>query len=403
MTKISHTLKITTLAIVLSFGLSFVYAWTAPTQSPPGGNTSAPINVGSADQTKVGDICTSKGGVTKCLSASQMQAPVITFTITPSIGFVQSGKVATIAWSATSVNPGTPCTATVGSTGWSGINKEATGSFTTGALSGVGGPIPYIYSLSCTGPGGSTLQSVTIQVLAPFSVTYSGNSGAWVSMPYGVTTIKIRAQGGGGGNGGNGCGTCGGGGGSASYAYYGAKIPLVVTGGGGGGAPLAGGGYAGYTGGGLHGGPGGIWMFGGSTAGNSVSGGNGSGWAGGGSGGDNATRSNGGTLSDGGNGGGGLSNNSYGGGAVGYYSAGGGGGLGGGGGGGVNVNHGGAGGGGSGYLSPVVSVADASGFVSLELSSIGGFPVSVYIFGGAGGSAGTGSSSGSGGSVTLTW
>ncbi len=46
--------KIIALALVLSFGLSYVYAWTAPTQSPPGGNTAAPINTSGISQIKKG-------------------------------------------------------------------------------------------------------------------------------------------------------------------------------------------------------------------------------------------------------------------------------------------------------------------------------------------------------------
>ncbi len=47
-----QTVKIVTLATVLSFGLSYVYAWTAPNATPPNGNTSAPVNVGTTDQIK---------------------------------------------------------------------------------------------------------------------------------------------------------------------------------------------------------------------------------------------------------------------------------------------------------------------------------------------------------------
>lgn len=67
---ILQTLKVIALALVLSFGLSYVYAWTAPTVTPPNGNVSAPINVGSTAQTKAGDICTTSGGTTKCLSSA---------------------------------------------------------------------------------------------------------------------------------------------------------------------------------------------------------------------------------------------------------------------------------------------------------------------------------------------
>lgn len=52
--NIIQSLKIVTLALVISVGISYVSAWTAPTVTPPNGNASAPVNVGSIAQTKVG-------------------------------------------------------------------------------------------------------------------------------------------------------------------------------------------------------------------------------------------------------------------------------------------------------------------------------------------------------------
>jgi hypothetical protein len=54
--NIAQTLKIIALAVALSFGLSYVYAWTAPTSLPPGGNTSAPINTATSTQIKSGAL-----------------------------------------------------------------------------------------------------------------------------------------------------------------------------------------------------------------------------------------------------------------------------------------------------------------------------------------------------------
>jgi hypothetical protein len=53
-TYISH-LASAVIALVL-FSAFAAFAWTGPTQAPPNGNASAPINVGSADQIKVGGI-----------------------------------------------------------------------------------------------------------------------------------------------------------------------------------------------------------------------------------------------------------------------------------------------------------------------------------------------------------
>lgn len=56
--KIFSLLKVVTLAIVLSFGLSYVYAWTAPTATPPTGNVLAPLNTSGTAQIKTGALTT---------------------------------------------------------------------------------------------------------------------------------------------------------------------------------------------------------------------------------------------------------------------------------------------------------------------------------------------------------
>lgn len=55
-TNILNALKVSTLAIVLSFGLSYALAWTAPSTTPPTGNISAPINTSDTAQVKNGDF-----------------------------------------------------------------------------------------------------------------------------------------------------------------------------------------------------------------------------------------------------------------------------------------------------------------------------------------------------------
>lgn len=55
-TNILNALKVSTLAIVLSFGLSYALAWTAPSTTPPTGNVSAPINTSATAQVKDGDF-----------------------------------------------------------------------------------------------------------------------------------------------------------------------------------------------------------------------------------------------------------------------------------------------------------------------------------------------------------
>jgi len=47
------------MALAISY---FVFAWTEPTQAPPGGNVPAPLNVGSAGQSKAGGLILNTGG-----------------------------------------------------------------------------------------------------------------------------------------------------------------------------------------------------------------------------------------------------------------------------------------------------------------------------------------------------
>src|SRR3989344_1731258 len=59
------------LVLTFSLGIGYLFAWTGPTQSPPDGNVTAPINVGNSKQVKGGDICTKTPngtGPERCLS-----------------------------------------------------------------------------------------------------------------------------------------------------------------------------------------------------------------------------------------------------------------------------------------------------------------------------------------------
>ena len=56
MKNIFQSVKIIVLAVVLSLGLSYALAWTAPTATPPTGNVSAPINTSDTEQTKNGPL-----------------------------------------------------------------------------------------------------------------------------------------------------------------------------------------------------------------------------------------------------------------------------------------------------------------------------------------------------------
>ena len=65
MSTFLQSLKILILAIILSIGVSYVYAWTGPTATAPDGNVSAPINVSATSQVKSGGL-----GVTNLIADS---------------------------------------------------------------------------------------------------------------------------------------------------------------------------------------------------------------------------------------------------------------------------------------------------------------------------------------------
>lgn len=56
MKNITQSIKIITIALVLSVSIAYVSAWTAPTATPPGGNVSAPLNTSNASQYKDGAL-----------------------------------------------------------------------------------------------------------------------------------------------------------------------------------------------------------------------------------------------------------------------------------------------------------------------------------------------------------
>ncbi|MCX6716875.1 MAG: hypothetical protein NTV72_03050 [Candidatus Taylorbacteria bacterium] len=71
-TKLISTIKVVVLALILTLGITYLYAWTGPTANPPDGNIAAPLNISSADQTKTGGITAS--GLT---ATTKMVIPVL--------------------------------------------------------------------------------------------------------------------------------------------------------------------------------------------------------------------------------------------------------------------------------------------------------------------------------------
>ena len=64
-----QSVKIIILALFIAVGTSYIFAWTAPTGTPPAGDVSAPINVGYSPQIKDGNLWI-KGLVSAGVSAT---------------------------------------------------------------------------------------------------------------------------------------------------------------------------------------------------------------------------------------------------------------------------------------------------------------------------------------------
>lgn len=93
--QLLNATKVVMLAVILSFGLSYAIAWTAPATTPPGGNVDAPINTGSTAQTKAGNLTVSgldlnAGSITNIwsIAANSISAGTITLTGTATVNDV---------------------------------------------------------------------------------------------------------------------------------------------------------------------------------------------------------------------------------------------------------------------------------------------------------------------------
>jgi hypothetical protein len=165
--NIAQTLKIIALAVALSFGLSYVYAWTAPTSLPPGGNTSAPINTATSTQIKSGAL-----GVTNFVANS------VTVGGTPNAGAVTSpkfciGASCITAWPA----GGGAVTSIIAGTGITVSPTGGTGAVTVNATASAGTSIyscPSYYTAPCGGntcTGFSTASTCSYRNYSRTSVT----------------------------------------------------------------------------------------------------------------------------------------------------------------------------------------------------------------------------------------
>jgi len=101
-------LKVSALALALSFGMSYALAWTAPSTTPPGGNVAAPINTSGTAQTKTGAFTISATTTTSTLIAGGLGVIADSLTtngITFGDGTIQSTAPKIVAGPGVSISP----------------------------------------------------------------------------------------------------------------------------------------------------------------------------------------------------------------------------------------------------------------------------------------------------------
>ncbi|KKP98855.1 MAG: hypothetical protein US71_C0002G0035 [Parcubacteria group bacterium GW2011_GWD2_38_12] len=88
---LKDSLKTTTLSLIILSLIGVVYAWTEPTQTPPDGNTEAPLTTSSIAQTKVGGLWLNTGGAEVGLIVEKGKVGI--GTISPSQSLDVSGQI----------------------------------------------------------------------------------------------------------------------------------------------------------------------------------------------------------------------------------------------------------------------------------------------------------------------
>lgn len=174
-TKLFNIIKVSALALALSFGLSYVYAWTAPTQNPPAGNVSAPINTSGTAQTKAGALTV--GGFNISMADNYYTGVSITgenFSAGDLATRVRiQDKTGNIPWFLSANNDG-KFALHQGSVGDRITVDNANGNV------GVGDPAP-ANKLSVFGPVGATGDICTMTTGSPVCLSTAGGGGAFGS------------------------------------------------------------------------------------------------------------------------------------------------------------------------------------------------------------------------------
>lgn len=124
-TKLLNALMFSVFALVLSFGVSYVSAWTAPTQSPPNGNTPSPINTSATTQSKSGNF-TAPNLIDTSATAQTKAGALTVGGITLPAGAVVTGGGSVGTYGATSVYGE--------KNGWGGVDFRYSGGSSLGVL-----------------------------------------------------------------------------------------------------------------------------------------------------------------------------------------------------------------------------------------------------------------------------
>ena len=182
MKNIIQLFKIVTLALILSFGLSYVYAWIPPTQTPPLGNVAAPINTSSFSQYKNGAF--GVGGIFKAYT--ELDTPKICLNAGP-----DSTTNCITAWPAAGAAGATGATGATGPQGPAGATG-ATGPQGPAGTSGGGiiltANMPSVFAGHTASCGGGAWSFAVNS--SGTGLTFFGNIGAGTS----VNTVALNAN-----------------------------------------------------------------------------------------------------------------------------------------------------------------------------------------------------------------